>query len=203
FNPNLGVAYDLSGNGKTVLRAGAAYAYTQPNFFAQQRVQQNPPFNYLVSPNSSAQLCFSDPWLIGGTGHAGCGQTGGTDISPFPQPVFPTPAAATFAQQSQYIVLQSPYKMANTLQWTASIQQELPHGWMAQIFYTGNRTQHQLVGIPLSPAVYTPGVWGPGGTGCGSIATSGPAAVASHTVGGGPVGSPCSVNSTNQNTKIG
>jgi len=203
FNPNLGVAYDLYGNGKTVVRAGAAYAYTQPNFFVQQRVQQNPPFNYLVSPNSSAQLCFSDPWLVGGTGNAGCGQTGGTDVSPFPQPVFPTPAAATFAQQSQYIVLQAPYKMANTLQWTASIQQELPRGWMAQIFYTGNRTQHQLVGVPLSPAIYTPGVWGPGGTGCGRIATSGPAAVASHTVGGGPVGTPCSVNSSNQNTKIG
>ena len=203
FSPNLGLAYDLLGNGKTVVRAGASYAYSQPNFFDQQRVQQNPPFSQLVSPNSSAELCFSDPWLIGGTGNAGCGQTGGTDVSPFPQPVFPTPAAATFPQQSQYVVMSSSFKMANTMQWTASIQQALPHGWMAQIFYTGNRTQHQLVGLPLSPAIYTPGVWGPGGTGCGSIATTGPAAVASHTVGGGPVGTPCSVNGTNQNTKIG
>jgi hypothetical protein len=203
FNPNFALAYDLFGNGKTVLRAGAAYAYDQPNFFVQQRVQQNPPFSVLISPNSAAELCFSDPWLIGGTGNAGCGQTGGTDVSPFPQPAVPSPATATFAQQSQYIVLQSTYKMPNTMQWTASVQQEIPHGWTAQIFYTGNRTQHQLVGIPLSPAVYTPGVWGPGGTGCGPVVTTGPAAVASHTVGGGVVGSPCSVNSTNQNTKLG
>ena len=203
FNPNLGITYDLSGTGKTVLRAGAAYAYDQPNFFAQQRVQQNQPFSALVSPNTSAQLCLSDPWLVGGTGDAGCGQTGGTDVSPFPQPVFPTPAAATFPQQSQYVVLQSSYKMPVTMQWTASIQQTLPHGWNVQLFYTGNQTQHQLVGIPLSPAVYTPGVWGPAGTGCGPVVTSGPAAVAAHTVGGGPVGTPCSVNAINQNTKIG
>jgi len=203
FNPNFALAYDLLGNGKTVVRAGAAYAYNQPNFFVQQRLQQNPPFSVLISPNSSAELCFSDPWLIGGTGNAGCGQTGGTDSSPFPQPAVPSPATATFAQQSQYIVLQSTYKMPNSMQWTASIQQQFPHGWMAQIFYTGNRTQDQLVGVPLSPAVYTPGVWGPGGTGCGPVVTTGPAAVASHTVGGGPVGTPCSVNSTNQNTKLG
>ena len=203
FNPNFAVAYDLLGDGKTVVRAGVSYAYDQPNFFVQQRVQQNPPFSALISPNSSAQLCFSDPWLVGGTGNAGCGQTGGTDVSPFPQPEVPTPATATFAQQSQYIVLQSKYQMPNTVQWTASIQRQIPHGWSAQLFYTGNRTQHLLVGLPLNPAVYVPGVWGPGGTGCGTIATSGPAATASHTVGGGAVGTPCSVNNTNQNTKLG
>ncbi len=203
FSPNLAFAYDVSGKGKTVIRAGTSYGYDQPNFFVQQRLQQNPPFSALISPNSSSELCFSDPWLVGGTGNAGCGQTGGSDASPFPQPAVPTPATATFAQQSQFIVLTSHYKMPNTLQWTASIQQQLPRGWTAQIFYTGNRTQHQLTGIPLNPAVYTPGVWGAAGTGCGPVVTSGPAAVAAHTVGGGKVGTPCSVNSTNQNTKKG
>jgi hypothetical protein len=203
FNPNFALAYDLSGNGKTVLRAGVAYAYDQPNFFVQQRVQQNPPFSVLISPNSSSQLCLSDPWLIGGRGNSGCGQTGGTNVSPFPQPAVPTPAAATFSQQSQFIVLQSTYQMPDSLQWTASIQHEFSHGWTTQIFYTGNRTQHLLVGIPLSPAVYVPGVWGPGGTGCPGVITTGPAATASHTTGGGPVGSPCSINSINQNTSKG
>jgi hypothetical protein len=203
FNPNFAATYDLYGNGKTVFRAGVGYAYDQPNFFVQQRVQQNPPFSILVSPNTGAQLCLSNPWLIGGTGNAGCGQTGGTDVSPFPQPAIPNPANTTFSQQSQFIVLQSTYQMPDTLQWTASIQQQLPHGWSFELFYTGNRTQHLLVGVPLNPGVYVPGVWGPNGTGCGDIATSGPAATAAHTVGGGPVGSPCSVNSINQNTKNG
>jgi hypothetical protein len=193
FNPNFGVSYDLFGNGKTVIRAGAAYAYDQPNFFTQQRNQQNPPFSALVSPNSAAQLCLSDPWLIGGTGN-GCAQTGGTDVDPFPF----NPKAFAFPQQAQFIVLTSQYKMPNTMQWTASIQQELPHGWTAQVFYTGNRTQHQLDGIPLDPAVYTPGVWGAGGTGCGPVVTTGPAAAAAGTTGGGQVGSACSVTNANQ-----
>jgi hypothetical protein len=199
FSPNFGVAYDLAGNGKTVVRAGASYAYDQPNFFIQQRVQQNAPFSVNISPNSSAQLCFSDPWQVGGTGNAGCGQVGGTDVDPFPF----NPKSFVFPQQGQYIVLQSPYEMPNTMQWTASIQRQIPHGWSAQIFYTGNRTQHQAVGLPISPAVYTPGVWGAGGTGCGPVVTTGPAAVASGTLGGGPVGTPCSVNSINQNKAAG
>lgn len=198
FSPNFAFAYDLSGNGKTVVRAGAAYAYIQPNFFVQQRVQQNPPFSVLVSPNSSAALCLSDPWLVGGTGNEGCGQTGGTDVDPFPF----NPKNFTFPQQSQFIVLQPTYKMPNTMQWTASIQREFPHGWMAQIFYTGNRTQHQLTGIPLNPAVYTPGVWGPGGTGCGPVVITGPAAVAAGTLGGGPVGTPCSVSNANLTSQL-
>ena len=190
----MGVAYDLFGNGKTVLRAGSAYAYDQPNFFFQQRVQQNAPFSVNISPNSSSQLCFSDPWLIGGTGNRGCGQTGGTDVDPFPF----NAKNFTFPQQGQYIVLAPNYQMPNTLQWTVSIQQEFPHGWTVQIFYNGNRTQHQLSAIPLSPAIYTPGVWGAGGTGCGSVVTTGPAATAANTFGGGPVGTPCSISNANQ-----
>jgi hypothetical protein len=196
FNPNVGLSYDLTGNGKTVIRAGAAYAYDQPNFFIQQRVQQNAPFSLLTLPNTGAQLCFSDPWLIGGTGNAGCAQTGGTDVSPFPQPAVPSPANAFFLPQSQYIVLQNKFQMPDTLQWTVSIQKELPHGWSVQIFYTGNRTQHQIEGSGFNQAVYTPGNWGPGGTGCGPVVTTGPAAAAGGTP--GPAGSPCSVNSVNK-----
>ncbi|MDQ2834920.1 MAG: TonB-dependent receptor [Acidobacteriota bacterium] len=201
FNPSFGLTYDLSGTGSTVLRAGVAYAYDQPNFFVEQRVQQNPPFSVLVAPNTSAQLCFSDPWLIGGTGNAGCGQTGGTDVSPFPQPDIPTPANATFSPQSQYIVLESKYRAPDTLQWTASIQQQYAHGWSSQIFYTGNRTQHLLAGIPLNPAVFVPGVWGAGGTGCAGVRTSGAGVNASHPF--GAAGTPCSVNGNNQDTKHG
>src|SRR5665213_3641981 len=93
--------------------------------------------------------------------------------------------------------------MPDTLQWTASVQQQLPHGWTAQIFYAGNRTQHQLASMALNQDVYTPGTWGPGLTGCGPVATSGPAFAAVYGAGGPPVGSPCSVNSINQNTKLG
>jgi hypothetical protein len=208
FNPNFAFTYDVSGNGKTVVRAGTEYAYNSPNFFAQQRVQQNPPFSVLTSPNTSGQLCFSDPWLIAGTNTSqGCGNLqpgttnplpGSTDVSPFPF----NAASFTFPQQAQIIVLQPTYKAPNTLQWTASIAQQLPHGWSAQIFYTGSRSQHLLAAIPLNPSVYVPGVWGANGTGCPGVVTTGPAATAAGTLNGGPVGTPCSVNNINKTSSV-
>jgi hypothetical protein len=195
FDPNVGLAYDVFGNGKTVVRGGLAYEFDQPNFFASQRLQQNPPFATQVAPNTSAQLCFSHPWLIGGSG-AGCSQVGGVDTSPFPQSAIPTPADAVFPAQGQFIVLQPQYRAPNTLQWTASIQQQFAHGWSAQIDYIGNRTQHLLLGLPLSPAVFIPGVWGPNGTGCAGIVTTGPAALKP-----GAAGTNCSTTS-NQNSRF-
>ncbi len=195
FNPNFGVTYDLLGNGKSVIRAGLALEFDQPNFFASQRLQQNPPFATQAAPNTSSQLCFSQPWVIGGTG-VGCSRAGGVDTSPFPQPTVPTPATAIFPAQGQFIVLQSRYQAPNTLQWTASIQQQFPRGWMAQIDYIGNRTQHLLLGLPLSPAVFIPGVWGANGTGCAGIVTTGPAAVKP-----GKAGTNCSTPG-NQNSRF-
>jgi hypothetical protein len=194
FNPNFGFTSDVLGNGKLVFRGGVALVFDQPNFFVSQRVQQSPPFATQTTPNTGAQLCFSHPWLIGGVG-AGCSQVGGTDTSPFPQPQVPTPETAIFPAQSQYIVLQNRYQAPNTVQWTASIQQQFAHGWTAEIQYIGNRTQHLLLGLPLSPAVFIPGVWGPGGTGCAGIVTTGPAKVKP-----GAAGTNCSTTG-NQNSR--
>jgi hypothetical protein len=195
FNPNFGISYDLFGNGKTVVRAGSELAYDQPNFFVTQRVQQNPPFATATSPNTSAQICFSQPWLVGGTGY-GCNQTGGTNVDPFPMAAVPNPATAIFPAQSQYIVAQSRFVPPNTLQWTASIQQQFPRGWAAQIDYVGSRTQHSVQGLPLSAAVFIPGTWGANGTGCAGIVTTGPAAVKP-----GAPGTNCSTPA-NQNSRF-
>jgi hypothetical protein len=206
FNPNFAFAYNVSGNGKTVIRGGVEYAYDEPNFFIQQRVQQNPPFGTQIAPSVAGQICFSEPWLVGTSGN-GCNQVNGVNTSPFPQPTVPSPANATFLPQSQYIVLQSHYQMPDTLQWTASIQHQFPRGWSAQIFYTGNRTQHMVMGLPLSQAVFVPGAWGANATGCGNsattgftpggVVTTGPAAIAAKTT--APVaGSPCSTTNNYQ-----
>jgi hypothetical protein len=79
------------------------------------------------------------------------------------------------------------FKPAYTIQWTLSLQRELGHGWQATVDYIGNTTRHDPVGYPFDPAVFIPGVWGPGGTGCAGIVTTGPAAVKP-----GAAGSNCS-----------
>jgi hypothetical protein len=171
------LSLDPTGSGKTVIRAGFEVAYDQVNFFNAQRNEQNPPFATASNPNTTGQLCFSHPWLLGGTGGVGCAQVGGTDTSPYPTPQIPTPATAVFPAQSQYIVLPPKFHPSDTVQWTASVQRDLPHGWQLQFDYIGNHTNHAPIGFPLNNAVYIPGVWGAAGAGCDPIAKTGPASV--------------------------
>jgi hypothetical protein len=188
FSPNLAVSWDPFGSGKTVIRAGAELAYDKPNFFTGQRTNQNPPFATAISntqTSGSGPLSFGAPWSVGSI-----------TTSPFPQPVIPTPSQATFYAQSQYIFMPSQFHPAYTMQWTLSVQRDLSHGWQAQVDYIGNRTVHDPMGTPLSPAVFIPGVWGAGGTGCAGIVTTGPAAVKP-----GAAGTNCSTTK-NQNSRF-
>ena len=195
FSPNVGVSFDPWGNGKTVIRGGMEVAYDEVNFFTGQRVNQNPPFATASNPNTSAQLCFSNPWQVGGTGF-GCGQTGGSNASPYPTPQIPTPATALFPTQGQFITLPTQFHPSDTLQYTLSVQHQFPHGWQLQLDYIGNRTKHAPIGLPLNNAIFIPGVWGANGTGCTGIVTTGPAAVKP-----GAAGSPCSTTG-NQNSRF-
>jgi hypothetical protein len=178
FTPNFGLAYDLSGDGKTVIRAGASYIYDQVNYFTGQRNQQNPPFatDIKQSPTAtSGPIPFSAPW-----------SNGALTTNPFPQPAVPAPAAAQFFAQSQFIVLPVKYHPSVTMQWTASMQHQFSRGWQLQVDYIGNKTSHVPLGLPISPAVYVPGVWGANNTGCPGVVTTGPAGK------NGVAGQPCS-----------
>jgi hypothetical protein len=169
FSPNVGVSYDPTGSGKTVIRAGAALMYDNPNFFTAQRNQQNPPFATAISnlqTSNSGPLSFSAPWSVGAI-----------TTNPFPQPSVPTPAQAQYFPQSQYIFMPPQFHPAYTIQWTLSVQREFSHGWQAQLDYIGNATRHDPIGLAASPAVFVPGEWGANGTGCTGIVTTGPAAV--------------------------
>ncbi len=178
FAPNLGVTFDPVGNGKTVIRAGGALMYDNPNFFTAQRNQQNPPYATAISnvqTSSTGPLSFDAPWSVGQY-----------TTSPFPQPAIPGPTQ-TFAAQSQYIFTTQQFHAAYTIQWTLSVQREFGHGWQAQVDYIGNATRHAPLGFGVNTALYIPGNWGAGGTGCAPIVTTGPAKV---TPGG--AGTPCS-----------
>jgi carboxypeptidase family protein len=179
FSPNLGLAYDPFGEGKTVFRAGAELIYDEVNFFTGERTNQNPPFAPSINQTlttTSGPLSFSSPWSVGAI-----------TTSPFPIPAVPSPSQAAFFPQSSYIVLPTQFHAAYTTQWTASIQQQFGRGWQLQIDYIGNKTTHLPLGVPLSPAVFIPSVWGAGGTGCTGVVLTGPAAQKP-----GAAGTPCS-----------
>ena len=190
FSPNVGVSYDLTGNGKTVVRAGVELIYDEANFFTAQRVTQNPPFATAVSPATSGQLSFTNPWTVNGV-----------NTNPFPQPVVPTKAQAVFPAQGQFIVLPTHFHPSYTIQYTVSVQHDFSHGWELQFQYIGNGTRHAPLGYPFDNAVFIPGVWGANGTGCAGIVTTGPASVFLLKASNYAAGSNCS-QTTNQNARF-
>ncbi|MGD0295270.1 MAG: carboxypeptidase regulatory-like domain-containing protein [Terracidiphilus sp.] len=176
FSPNVGASYDPIGNGKTVVRAGGALMFDNPNFFTSQRNQQNPPFATAVTQTQATgqpPINFSNPWA-----------NGAFTSSPFPQPAVPSPSQALFFPQSQFIVMPQQFRPAYTIQWTLSIQREFGHGWQATVDYIGNTTRHDPVGVPFDPAVFVPGMWGSGSNPtCTGLVATGPAAITSGTAG--------------------
>ena len=195
FNPNFGASWDPFGDGNTVIRGGIQLAYDAANLFTAAHMNIDAPFDTASSPNTSGQLCLSTPWLVGGVG-AGCSQVGGTNTSPYPQPTIPTKAQAVFPAQSSWTFVPNQFHVADSLQWTFSIQHSFPRGWQAQIDYIGSKTSNMPIGTPISPAVFTPGVWGAGGSGCGNVVTTGPAATGAGTP--GAVGTACSTTKNQQ-----
>ncbi|GGA70265.1 hypothetical protein GCM10011507_22250 [Edaphobacter acidisoli] len=199
FSPNIGVSFDPTGSGQTVLRAGFVMGYDQVNFFTAQRNQQNPPFATAIAQtqtSTSGPMSFTSPWSVGQV-----------TTSPFPQPVIPTPANAQFFAQSQYIFMPAQFKSSYTEQWTASIQHDFSRGWQGQVQYIGSHTVHAPMGTPMSAATFVPGVWGANGTGCTGVVVTGPAGKP----GAGKSGTPCSTTAneaqrfylTQQNTSQG
>ena len=146
FSPRIGATLDPNGKGKTVFRAGAAMVYDSPNLFTGQRVQQNPPFAETINntPSGGVPLRFSAPWSNGAAA---------ASPQPFPQPVIP-PSTAAFYKGTQYIVLPTKFHSPYTLQYTASVQQQIGNGWQAQLSYVGNTTVHGPYGLPMSPSVF-------------------------------------------------
>ncbi len=149
FSPRLGATYDPAGDGKMVLRIGAAMVYDTVDFFMGQNMNVNPPFSESIANNPlNAPLNFDSPW-----------SNGTVTTNPFPAPVKPS-ASILFQPGSQYIVLPKQYQPPVMLQYTASVQREFGRGWQFQMDYVGNRTNHNSYSYPLNPAVYIPGSCG-------------------------------------------
>jgi hypothetical protein len=158
FSPRVGATYDPLGTGKTVFRVGSALVYDTPNLFTAQHVNQNPPFSSVITNTPvGGPLNFTSPWT-GGT----------TPYNPFPLPYPPLAStSATSFNGSQIFVLPPHFRQPYALQWTASVQQDLGHGWQLQLDYIGNKTTFNPYGLPLNPAVYIPGTCG--GSPCSTI----------------------------------
>jgi hypothetical protein len=84
FGPRIGVAYDLTGQGTTVLRAGFGISYLPQPFSASDELGQNPP--YTISQTFSSPATFPLP-----ASFAPANQCSPTNLSTTCQPVINNP----------------------------------------------------------------------------------------------------------------
>ena len=112
YEPRVGFAWDMFGSGRSVLRGGYAYLVDQPVSGVVTGLASNPPFSTAVSYNSATPIPLSSLY---------------------------TSAAASGI--SLYAVNPN-YKNAYIESFNLNVQQAMPWGLVAQIYYDGSVGRH-------------------------------------------------------------
>jgi Carboxypeptidase regulatory-like domain len=142
FEPRLGIAYDLTGDGKTSLRAGGGVFYdTRQSGIAGNRFADVTPF--------SPQLTYTDP--PGPFSNPLGGQP-----NPFPAP-FPAPRNADFPLPLLVITYQpsGQFQPVVNYNWNVSLERQVAPNWLARAAYVGAHGSRLPIAVELNPAVYT------------------------------------------------
>jgi hypothetical protein len=161
FDPRVGLAWDVNGNGRQTIRASYGIFYELPSlFYAGSRMMQSAPWGTTVTltapPNG-----LSNPF-------------GGPD--PFPSAA-PSSTVA-FPAQGTYISVPQSIRPTYQQSWSLSYQRELSANWMVSVTYMGNKLTHQWGATEEDPAVYIPGTCSAGQYG---LTAAGPCSTTANT----------------------
>jgi hypothetical protein len=142
FSPRLGLAWDVTGDGKTSIRASYSYSYeVQPMQYTNNASSG--------SPNGGGRVTVTSP--TGGFENPWRDVPGG---NPFPLVVTKDFIFPAFAElQTQPVDM----KMPRTATWNLSVQRELPHETVLSMSYLGSLVTQLPEQAPINPAIYIPG----------------------------------------------
>jgi len=147
--PRIGLAWDPTGGGKTLVRASWGILYDTPETLFYYNFAGEPLWGegITIIPPANTPNTFANPWFYYQTG-----------VSPFPT----TQNATTpYPFYSAYETVPLNTRNAYMEQWNLSIQRQIGAAWLLKASYLGNDLVHLWMIKELNPGVYiTPAAGG-------------------------------------------
>ena len=142
--PRVGLGWDVSGDGRTSVRAAAGIFFDRPTSIYFRNLTTVPPWSIRTQ---LAGVSFQNPWADYPGGDPGRIPFGGS-------------APQNTPWQLNSIVTALDYDTPNMRvgQWNLSIQRQLGTDWVVSANYIGNGTRHLWGTQPINPVTFVPGV---------------------------------------------
>lgn len=146
FAPNLGFAYDLTGSGKMVVRAGAGVHFDYYNLSQAGNLGNVAPYGFVYSPSGVA-VSVTDPYM---------GQP-----APFPyiKPTVGSQAAKSYVFTGKPIILgyAPDFNAGKTYQMNGTFEWEPKQSWLVRAGYVGSRGTHLNTSYDHNAPIFIPG----------------------------------------------
>ena len=139
FAPRVGLAWDVTGNGRTSVRASYAYSYNYVSAQWHEDPIASPPWSNITAIQG---VSLDDPWANFPGGN--------------PFPVIQG-ANARFTSFGNFQSVPYDIQTPTTSSWNLSLQRQIGTTWLASASYIGNSATHVWAQKQLNPAIYFPG----------------------------------------------